>query len=309
MIRSMTAFGSSRSDTELGTLTLELRSVNSRFLDLYFRVPDDLRQAEQAVRELLSARLTRGKVEIRISYARPTNAVQTEFDPQWLATLAKQLANARVHLPELEAPRLGELLAWQSQRQDNTPDNAAVMAEVMKLAGEALDAFEETRQREGARLASAMLACADQITQITELVTQALPQLLQAHREKLATKLRETLEAAAPGGFAQISGTELSERLQQETTLFALRIDVAEELTRLKAHLEELRSLLAGGGKALAKGKTQAGVGKRLDFLFQEMNREANTLGSKAASLEVTRAAMDLKMLIEQLREQAQNLE
>lgn len=131
-----------------------------------------------------------------------------------------------------------------------------------------------------------------------------MPQLLAEHREKLATKLRESLEAAFPGGFAHISGAELTERVAQEAGLFALRIDVAEELSRLRSHLEELRHLLGEGG-----GKGKGSAGKRLDFLFQEMNREANTLGSKAGSLEVTRAAMDLKLLIEQMREQAQNIE
>ncbi|HYG41913.1 MAG TPA: DUF1732 domain-containing protein, partial [Bordetella sp.] len=125
-------------------------------------------------------------------------------------------------------------------------------------------------------------------------------------------KLRESVEAAFPGGFAHISGPELSERLSQEANLFALRIDVAEELARLRSHLEELRHLLGGGeagGKAKDAKRGGGSAGKRLDFLFQEMNREANTLGSKAGSMEVTRAAMDLKLLIEQMREQAQNID
>lgn len=149
-----------------------------------------------------------------------------------------------------------------------------------------------------------MRECADGVGRIVELVEGHLPQLLAEHREKLATKLRESLEAAFPGGFAHISGAELTERVAQEAGLFALRIDVAEELSRLRSHLEELRHLLGEGG-----GKGKGSAGKRLDFLFQEMNREANTLGSKAGSLEVTRAAMDLKLLIEQMREQAQNIE
>jgi len=145
---------------------------------------------------------------------------------------------------------------------------------------------------------------------VVDIVQTHLPQLLADHRDKLAAKLRESVESAFPGGFTHISGTELSERLSQEANLFALRIDVAEELSRLRSHLEELRHLLTdGGGKAVSGKKNAGSAGKRLDFLFQEMNREANTLGSKAGSMEVTRAAMDLKLLIEQMREQAQNIE
>ncbi|EWM43578.1 hypothetical protein D556_3641 [Bordetella holmesii 41130] len=155
-----------------------------------------------------------------------------------------------------------------------------------------------------------MRDCADGVGRIVELVESHLPQLLADHRDKLATKLRESLEAAFPGGFAHISGAELTERVAQEAGLFAMRIDVAEELARLRSHLEELRHLFSeGAGKASGKGSAKGSAGKRLDFLFQEMNREANTLGSKAGSLEVTRAAMDLKLLIEQMREQAQNIE
>jgi uncharacterized protein (TIGR00255 family) len=143
-----------------------------------------------------------------------------------------------------------------------------------------------------------------------DIVQAHLPQLLADHRDRQAAKLRESVESAFPGGFTHISGAELSERLSQEANLFALRIDVAEELSRLRSHLEELRHLLSdGGGKAAAGKKSAGSAGKRLDFLFQEMNREANTLGSKAGSMEVTRAAMDLKLLIEQMREQAQNIE
>jgi uncharacterized protein (TIGR00255 family) len=158
-----------------------------------------------------------------------------------------------------------------------------------------------------------MRECAAGIERIVEEVERQLPQLLADHREKLAAKLRETVEAAFPGGFTHITGPELTERLAQEANLFAMRIDVAEELSRLRSHLAELVHILAdgdAGGAAKSGKRANAGsAGKRLDFLFQEMNREANTLGSKAGSVDVTRAAMDLKLLIEQMREQAQNIE
>ncbi|KOF52828.1 MULTISPECIES: YicC/YloC family endoribonuclease [unclassified Achromobacter] len=308
MIRSMTAFGNARADLEQGTLAVELRSVNSRFLDLYFRLPDELRHVETPLRELLTSHLGRGKVEVRVSYTRNASAELAALDPAWLEGLAEQLQAARRIIPDISAPRLVELFNWPGQRAGDALDPQIWGAACMQAAQQALAQLQDGRAREGERLAAMMRDCADGVGRIVDTVEAHLPQLLAEHRDKLALKLRESVEAAFPGGFAHISGEELSERLSQEATLFALRIDVAEELSRLRSHLEELRHLLTDGGKA--GGKKHAGsAGKRLDFLFQEMNREANTLGSKAGSLEVTRAAMDLKLLIEQMREQAQNIE
>lgn len=312
MIRSMTAFGSARTDLEQGSLALEFRSVNSRFLDLYFRLPDELRHLESPLRELLTASLGRGKVEARVTYTRNAAADVSRLDPQWLQTLATQLEAARQILPELAAPRLVELFNWPGQRNNDALDPQAWGAAGMDAARQALAQLQDARAREGERLAAMMRECAAGIEKIVTEVERHLPQLLADHREKLAVKLRESVESAFPGGFAHISGAELSERLSQEATLFALRIDVAEELSRLRSHLSELVHILtdAEGDGAAKGGKRAAGsAGKRLDFLFQEMNREANTLGSKAGSVDVTRAAMDLKLLIEQMREQAQNIE
>ncbi|KCV12323.1 YicC/YloC family endoribonuclease [Bordetella holmesii] len=310
MIRSMTAFGNARVDLEQGSLALELRSVNSRFLDLHFRLPDELRHAETPLRELLTGQLARGKVEVRVSFTRNATAEVTQLDPQWLGQLADQLQAARRILPEVSAPRLVELFNWPGQRINDALDPQIWGAACVRAAQQALTQLQDGRAREGERLAQVMRDCADGVGRIVELVESHLPQLLADHRDKLATKLRENLEAAFPGGFAHISGAELTERVAQEAGLFAMRIDVAEELARLRSHLEELRHLFSeGAGKASGKGSAKGSAGKRLDFLFQEMNREANTLGSKAGSLEVTRAAMDLKLLIEQMREQAQNIE
>lgn len=311
MIRSMTAFGNARADLEQGTLALELRSVNSRYLDLYFRLPDELRHVETPLRELLTTSLGRGKIEVRASYTRNAGAELATLDPAWLQHLAGQLQAARGVLPDVAAPRLAELFNWPGQRGNDALDPQVWGAACLQAAKQALAQLQEGREREGQRLAATMLECADGVARIVESVEAHLPQLLADHREKLATKLRESVEAAFPGGFTHISGPELSERLAQEANLFALRIDVAEELARLRSHLEELRHLLGGGAaKGKNDGKRASGsAGKRLDFLFQEMNREANTLGSKAGSMDVTRAAMDLKLLIEQMREQAQNIE
>jgi len=301
----MTAFGSAQADLGDITLALELRSVNSRFLDLHFRLPDELRQAEAPLRELLSNTFKRGKIEVRASYAKTSQPSDASLNPAHLRLIQAQLHSARAVLPDTPAPRLAEILNWPGLRDSDSPDAQAWTGTALAAARLALAQLQQARQREGERLAEMMRDCARQIAAIVDSVEAALPPLLAEHRERLATKLRDTLEAAFPGGFAHISGTELSERLAQEAALFALRIDVAEEMSRLRSHLKELDHLLAQDTSENKGGS----VGKRLDFLFQEMNREANTLGSKAGSVAVTRAAMDLKLLIEQLREQAQNLE
>lgn len=313
MIHSMTAFGSARADTAQGTLVFEVRSVNSRFLDLYFKLPEELRHVEAALRERLTAALGRGKVEVRASFLRQDRADAGQLDTQALAHVAAQFAAARNVIPDLAPPRLIELLNWPGQRAIEAFDGEAWGAACLSAAQDALAQLQAARGREGERLAEVMRTCADDAAIVIERVQAHLPVMLQEHRDKLATKLRDTLSAAFPGGFANIGGAELSERLSQEATLFALRIDVAEEIARLRSHLQELRGILDGKAVQPASGKrqgsTNGSAGKRLDFLFQEMNREANTLGSKAASLEMTHAAMDLKILIEQMREQAQNIE
>jgi len=306
MIRSMTAFGSAQ--THLGTMTLalELRSVNSRFLDLHFRLPDELRQAEAPLRTLLTDALVRGKIEVRASYAQDASGDAILPDPGHLRFIQAQLQAARAVLPDTPAPRLTEILNWPGLRGSDNPDASAWTEACLIAARQALAQMQQAREREGQRLAEMMRECARQIARIVDQVETALPQLLTEHRARLASKLHESLENAFPGGFVHIGGAELSERLAQEAALFALRIDVAEELSRLRSHLGELDHLLLADK---ADSPRSGSIGKRLDFLFQEMNREANTLGSKAGNVDVTRAAMDLKLLIEQMREQAQNLE
>jgi uncharacterized protein (TIGR00255 family) len=307
MIRSMTAFGSARAESPAGQVTLEFRSVNSRFLDLNFRIPEDLRMAEGIIREKLGQVVTRGKVDIRVNYARAKNDAVKTLDPAWLAAVAAQLSAVRAFIPDVEAPRLSELLNGSNNTED-TFDLEVWTAMCVEASTQALSDLQANREREGARLAAMMLACSAQAAAIVAQVEQDLPQLLADHQQKLGNKLREALEAANPGGFAHISGQELSARIAQEASLFALRIDVAEELSRLRSHIAELDHLLNTGEAGADKKKTGS-IGKRLDFLFQEMNREANTLGSKASGLSITRAAIDLKLQIEQMREQAQNIE
>lgn len=311
MIRSMTAFGSARAQSAQGTLTLEFRSVNNRFLDLNFRLPEDLRIVEGVIREKLGQAITRGKVDIRANYSRNVNPAVKTIDTAYLKVLAEQLDAARQVIPDIDPPRINDLLNGSSESGNDPLDPEIWTAMCAEACDHALSDFQAAREREGERLAAMMLGCADQATHIVAQVEEELPTLLADHQQKLTNKLRDTLEAVSPEGFIHISGAELSARIAQETSLFSLRIDVAEELSRLRSHIAELRRILTKGGAAneadLKKGAR--GAGKRLDFLFQEMNREANTLGSKASDLSVTRAAIDLKLLIEQMREQAQNIE
>ncbi len=307
MIRSMTAFGSASVNLDRGTLALELRSVNSRFLDLHFRLPDELRHLEGALRERIAAAVPRGKVEVRASLTRRAGTDPARLNLAALGSAAELLQAVRTLVPDTAAPRLAELLAWPGVQAD--ADDPAQWDEVtLQAADSALAQLQDARMAEGARLAGIMRERAIAIGEVVAQIQAQLPQILTEYRERLGRKLRDAVEAAFPGGLASISGAELSERLTHEATLFTLRIDVDEELSRLGSHLTELERILDGGGSA-ARGKASGSPGKRLDFLFQEMNREANTLGSKAGAIEMTRAAVDLKLFIEQLREQAQNVE
>lgn len=308
MIRSMTAFGNARAVAPQGSITIEFRTVNSRFLDINFRLPEDLRMLEGLIREQLGLVVKRGKVDIRANYARSESQVRQAIDQQYLAGVAEQLEVARRVIPDIAAPRLMELLGG-STNNDSDFDPEVWSAIGLEATSQALAELQAAREREGQRLAQIMLECARNAALIVDQVESELPALLTEHQQKIANKLREALLAASPDGFAQISGAELSARIAQEASLFSLRIDIAEELARLRSHIAELEHLL-GTGEASGKEKKSSGsAGKRLDFLFQEMNREANTLGSKASALSVTRAAIDLKLLIEQMREQAQNIE
>jgi uncharacterized protein (TIGR00255 family) len=305
----MTAFGSARAESPTGSVSVEFRSVNSRFLDVNLRLPDDLRMAEGLLRELLGQSVKRGKVEIRVNFQRTDTRVQAGIDAAYLADTARLLHQARQHIPDVPAPRLAELLSGSAPENANGMDPDVWLPLCQQAALHALADLQSTREREGQRLAETMLACSSEIARIVDAVETELPAILAEHHDKVSTRLRDALLAANPGGFAQITGAELSARLAQEASLFGLRIDVAEELTRLRSHIAELQHLLQTGESETGKGRPGGSAGKRLDFLFQEMNREANTLGSKAGAITVTRAAIDLKLLIEQLREQAQNIE
>src|SRR5690606_30596192 len=274
-----------------------------------FRVPEELRMLEMPLREMITAQIARGKVDVRANFARKSEHQTAALDSGALARAAELLAAARRLVPDVQPPRLSELLVGANGNGGDALDPEAWTAMAVDAGTRALADVQSARQREGERLAAIMNECAQGMAAIVRDVEAVLPHILEEHQQKVAQRLREALLAASPEGFAMISGEELSARIAQESSLFSLRIDVAEELARLRSHIAELEHILSGSASAPTTGRKGGSAGKRLDFLFQEMNREANTLGSKAGALSMTRAAIDLKLLIEQMREQAQNLE
>lgn len=288
MICSMTGYAVKNRDVERGSLQIELKSVNSRYLDFHFRVAEDLRALEMPLRELLSARLSRGKVECRLSFnPAAARAEQLQLNGELLATLQSLSDQVRAGMPDAAPLSVNEVLRWPGMFGDQGGDFAALGPEVLALAREALDDFTASRGREGDKLAAMIL---DRVKAMRDIVGRVAPRIPEA-QALFTDKLRQRLVEAL--------GNASDDRILQEVAVFATRIDVAEELSRLTTHLDEVERVLKQGGAC----------GKRLDFLMQELNREANTLGSKSAITEVSQASMDLKLLIEQMREQIQNLE
>jgi len=298
----MTGYAVTTRETTHGSLTLEMRSVNSRFLDLQFRINDDLRSFEPALREAIMSRVSRGKVECRLSFGRKAAAAGNALNSTLLAQLEGMQAEILTRFPQAAPLSVNELLRWPGMVEDAAASQETLQAEVGAAAVDTLDAFVESRRREGAALEAMLLARITEMEQIVTRITPLVPQVVAQFQQKATERMRESLGLALQGdGGAQpaLSQQEAAERIRQEVTLYGIRIDIAEELTRLGAHLAETRHILKKGGQ----------VGKRLDFMMQELNREANTVGSKAPAKELSDAAMALKLLIEQMREQVQNLE
>ena len=287
MIRSMTAFASAESETAHGNLSIELRSVNHRYLELGPRLPDDLRGFEPQLREALTARLSRGKVDINVRLkATTTRAGTLDVDEELLGRLAERAQALASRFPALNVD-FSSLLNWPGVLREQSADAEALQGIAAQVLEQALDGLIETREREGARLAVFLRERLDGIEALVAAVREHLPEVRLAARARLDQRLAEIKQPADPG------------RLEQEIVLQLQRMDVDEELDRLASHIAEARRIF---------GMTEA-VGRRLDFLMQEFNREANTLGSKAADPRTTKAAVELKVLIEQMREQVQNLE
>lgn len=286
MIRSMTAYANAEASTAQGWLGCEVRAVNSRFLETGVRLPEELRTFEPALRERVGARLARGKVDVSFRYRPPAAAADLLLDQHAVAQLAAIAQALKAEFPQLATDFAG-LLDWPGLLVKPEVDPAGLNGAALTLLDRALDEFIAGRGREGAKLATALRERLDGIARIVADVRKLLPSIRQALRAKLEARLAELQAAADPG------------RLEQELVLQLARLDVDEELDRLDAHVGEVRRVL----------QLDEPVGRRLDFLMQEFNREANTLASKSLDQRTTAAAVELKVLIEQMREQVQNLE
>lgn len=288
MIYSMTGYAAAACAVKGGAVQIELKSVNSRYLDYHFRVCDELRLAEPALRELIGARLVRGKLECRVSFiATASAAQQASLNAELLARLGRLDTQIRAELPLAAPLAVSDVLRWPGIFGDDSLDIEAVLPACRELARAALDDFVASRAREGEKLAAVIL---DKVTCMRGLlrdIEPRIPAALIAFNEKLRQRLLDALDTVS------------DDRIRQEVAVFAARIDVAEELARLATHLDEVERVLRSGGAS----------GKRLDFLMQELMREANTFGSKSLVAELSQLAIEFKLLIEQMREQVQNLE
>jgi uncharacterized protein (TIGR00255 family) len=279
----------SSSSAQLG---LEIRSVNSRFLDLSFRLPEDLRQFEPALRDLINGRLKRGKVEVRASIESAQGNAVADPSPKMLQRLNSAQDTIRSWLPQAPVLSVADVLKLAASEQDGARDWSGA---VLPLAEKALKDLVTARQREGTRLASMLNGHIEQLRALTEQATPLIPQLVEQQRLRFMERWKEAMALTDGSTLPDMA----RDRALTEATAFAIRIDVAEEITRLNSHLDELERLIKKGGE----------IGKRLDFLIQELHREANTMGSKSAALELTHISVDMKVLIEQMREQVQNIE
>jgi len=287
-IHSMTGYALVAHTLSTGSLQLELRTVNARYLDIQFRIPEELRLLEPILREAISARLSRGKVDCRASFSTAaTGDAAHSLNTEAMAQLQRLSSTVRSHFPDASPLRVADVLRWPGVLAESRISEDALRAAATTLANTLLDELAAARQREGARLANVIR---ERVTSIRARLTDVAPEVPQAiaqYQEKLSQRLREVM------------GSGDDERIRQEIAVFAMKIDVDEEMQRLITHLDEVERILDQGGAA----------GKRLDFLMQELNREANTLGAKAASRAISQCALELKLLIEQMREQVQNIE
>jgi uncharacterized protein (TIGR00255 family) len=275
-----------------GRLGLEIRSVNSRFLDLSFRLGEELRAHEPALRELIAGRIKRGKVEVRANVEGAGADAVREPTMATLQRLGALQETVKTWMPTAAALSVAEILRLAAAEGAGDVDWGEPL---QQTAARALGDLVAAREREGARLVKMLLGHLEQLRTLADQARPLVPQLVEQQRQRFLERWKEAMALAE--GTATPEAAQ--DRALTEATAFAIRIDVAEELTRLAAHVDEIERLIKKGGE----------VCKRLDFLIQELHREANTLGSKSAALELTRISVDMKVLIEQMREQVQNLE
>ncbi len=288
MIASMTGFAAAAQESAHGSLAVELKTVNHRYLEFQTRIPEELRPLEPAMREAVGNKLTRGKVDCRVTFTPVSTAARSLVpDAQALASLRDAAHLVLEKFPEARAMSVSEILHWPGVLADESLSAEKLKEQVLGLLGRAIAELNASRVREGGKLEAVLRERLDSMAELVRAAGPLIPGAMRAFQDKLAAKLAEA--GASPS----------DERVHQEVVLYAARIDVDEELQRLNTHIAEFRRVLDRGGAC----------GKRLDFLCQELNREANTLGSKSVANEMTRTSVELKVLIEQIREQVQNIE
>jgi uncharacterized protein (TIGR00255 family) len=284
----MTGYAAASADSPRGRLSLELRSVNARFMDLQFRIAEELRALEPMLREMIAARVSRGKVDCRFYLNETGNAGNPQrLNADALSRLKQLSEEAARAFPEAGALRVADVLRWPGVIAEEPADEEKMRGIAGELCRRAVEDLVATRSREGAKLAASVLERVAAMRKRVDEVAPLVPQSIAAYQAKITERLREAV------------GSADDDRIRAELALFSAKVDVGEELDRLRAHLGEVERALRQGGA----------VGKRLDFLAQELNREANTLASKSASQPVSDCALELKLLVEQIREQVQNIE
>lgn len=299
-ILSMTGYASaqtqlSQSGFEGLRLGIELRSVNSRFLDLSFKMNDDLRSYEPALRELFMSTLKRGKVEVKVFLEHQEAGSLMQPSHQFLQELSSIQNLILSSLPKAAPLSVADIIKLNTQGSPNLPD---IRSTLVDLSRQALEQLISARAIEGKRLVQSLQDRVQQLHALTQQAEPLIPQLVEQQRLRFLDRWQEAISM----GSNQVNPEAAQDRALAEATSFAIRIDVAEELTRLRSHLIEIES-------CLSQHQSKEGVGKRLDFLIQELHRESNTLGSKSATMELSKISVDMKVLIEQMREQVQNLE
>lgn len=297
-ISSMTGYANAKVQTDMGLLSIDIRSVNSRFLDLSFRASEEIRFLEPKFREIISGKIARGKMECRLNLVDSGLSADTALNEEALNKLMALQTQVLKTDPSATALRVADILNYPGIVAAPVPDPEVFAKQVLTGFEQCLEVFNESRQREGAALAQVLLKYCTQIEDLVNTLRPKIPEILQAQKDKLTERLEAALGTTLADG-AQITKEEVNERIRQEITLYGIKLDVNEEMERLCTHVKEVRRTLDRGGP----------VGRKLDFLMQELNREANTLGSKAVSISMTDTSVNLKLVIESMREQIQNLE
>ncbi|MEJ2127978.1 MAG: YicC family protein [Woeseiaceae bacterium] len=288
MLHSMTGFARQSAESAAGTMTWELRAVNHRYLDVQFRLPDELRPQEQALKQQVSAVLRRGKVECALHFRRAfEQSAELKLNADLVEVIGKRVTEIQTSVPNATSPTAIDILRWPGVIAEDEVDAEPLLAEATALLDKALESMSEMRRSEGERIAEMISTRCDDVAAIAASVRQRMPEVLDAAHAKQRERIEKLDVEADPA------------RLEVELALISQKLDVDEELDRLDSHITEIRQAL----------DSDEAVGRRLDFLMQELNREANTLGSKSADAETTKAAVELKVLIEQMREQIQNVE